>query len=74
VPVEQHLLLNNLQVLADLLLLLQVHQQLLQRVVAAVDQEELVHQYLFHIFNGQENQVVQAVELQDINHLLNQEL
>ena len=73
-PVEQHLLLNNLQVLADLLLLLQVHQLLLQQLVVEVDQEELVHQYLFHIFNGQENQVVQAVELQDINHLLNQEL
>ena len=71
---EQHLLINNLQVLVDLLPLLQVHQLLLQQLVVEVDQEELVHQYLFHIFNGQENQVVQVVELQDINHLLNQEL
>ena len=58
----------------DLLLLLQVHQQLLQRVVAVVDHHILVHQHQFHILDGQEDQEVRAVVQVDIFHLHNQEL
>tara|TARA_R100000081_G_scaffold64459_1_gene32880 strand:- start:375 stop:605 length:231 start_codon:yes stop_codon:yes gene_type:complete len=73
VLVEQTLQEYVFKVVTDLIQFLQVHQQLLQQVVEAVDHHTLVYQYQLHILDGQEETVVQEAVLVDIFHQLHQE-